>query len=131
MTAYDPFARGPFPVGVRTHDWTDAPRERTLPVEVWYPAADSASDEAGESVALVDLIPQSVLDVLGDVSLPSIETIAVRDAPLRPLADPLPVVYFSHGFGGFAQQSVDLTSHLAGRGYVVFSTLHALSLIHI
>lgn len=107
------------PVGVRTITLGDAS------VEVWYPAADSAAGGAGVSVALIDLIPASVRDVLGEPDLPSIATIAIRDAPLRPLAEPLPVVYFSHGFGGFAEQSVDLTSHLAGRGYVVFSTVHA------
>jgi predicted dienelactone hydrolase len=106
------------PVGVRTLDVNG------VPVEVWYPAPDSVAGEAGESVALLDLVPDSVRTVLGDVSLPSIDTIAIRDAPLRPLVRPMPVVYFSHGFGGFPQQSVDLTSHLAGRGYVVFSTRH-------
>jgi predicted dienelactone hydrolase len=107
------------PVGVRTVQLGDAE------VEVWYPAADSAAAEPGVSVALIDLIPPVVQEVLGPVSLPSIETPAVRDAPLRSVGEPLPVVFFSHGFGGFSQQSVDLTSHLAGRGYVVFSTLHA------
>jgi len=106
------------PVGVRTMVLGG------VDVEVWYPASDSAAGGVGESVALVDLIPQSVRELLGDAPLPSIETMAIRDAPLRPLAEPMPVVFFSHGFGGFPQQSVDLTSHLAGRGYVVFSTRH-------
>lgn len=112
-------ATADMPVGVRTVDLGGAS------VEVWYPASDSVQGEAGESVALADLIPQSVSDVLGDAELPSLVTNAVRDAPLRALESPMPVVLFSHGFGGFAQQSVDITTHLAGRGFVVFSTVHS------
>ena len=41
MSVYDPFLRGDDPVGVRTFEVTDASRERTLPVEFWYPAADA------------------------------------------------------------------------------------------
>lgn len=107
------------PVGVRTV----LVGERS--VEVWYPAAEAAAGGAGERVELADLVPDSVRTALGEAALPGIETIAVRDAPLRRLEAPLPVVLFSHGFGGFPQQSVDLTSHLAGRGYVVLSTDHA------
>ena len=39
--SYDPFARGPFPVGVMTQAWHDARRDRTLDVEIWYPASDA------------------------------------------------------------------------------------------
>src|SRR6185295_7996414 len=40
--SYDPFARGPYPVGVRTLSATDASRaQRFLPIEVWYPATDA------------------------------------------------------------------------------------------
>ena len=45
--AYDPFARGPFPVGVRTAELTDSGRRhRQLPAELWYPAtgAHAAAD---------------------------------------------------------------------------------------
>lgn len=36
---YDPFARGPFPVAVRTIHALDEARDRLFPCEVWYPAA--------------------------------------------------------------------------------------------
>src|SRR5689334_16488731 len=39
IAAYDPFARGPYPVGVRTLSARDASRDRVFPCEVWYPAA--------------------------------------------------------------------------------------------
>ena len=42
---FDPFARGPFPVGVRSGLAIDAKRgDRTLPFEVWYPATTAARD---------------------------------------------------------------------------------------
>ena len=47
-----PADRGPHPVGTRTLLLTDAERNRQLPVEVWYPAVDSARDAetAGEPI---------------------------------------------------------------------------------
>jgi dienelactone hydrolase len=43
--AYDPFVRGPYPVGARSADVTDPSRDgRKLDVEVWYPAAAEARD---------------------------------------------------------------------------------------
>src|SRR5215467_1648925 len=45
---YDPFARGPFPVGVRTFHAVDAVRNRRFPCEVWYPAA---LQHAGQDLA--------------------------------------------------------------------------------
>ena len=107
------------PVGVRTVDYGG------IMAEVWYPAAESARGQTPERVELSEIGPQAVFDVLGNVELPGIDTRAIRDAPLRNTGEALPVVFFSHGFGGFAAQSVDLTSHLAGRGYVVLSTEHA------
>lgn len=106
------------PVGVRTETRDD------LVVELWYPAADSISGQAGETVDTTAFVPQVVLDLLGPFELPGLATFAVRDAPLRVPESPYPVVFFSHGFGGFRQQSVDLTTHLASRGYVVLSADH-------
>ncbi len=40
---YDPFARGPYPAGVRTIDAADTSRNRVFPCEVWYPAAPEYS----------------------------------------------------------------------------------------
>ena len=112
------------PVGVRTLTLG------STTAEVWYPAAESARGQAPERVELAEIGPQAVFEALGDVALPGIDTRAVRDAPLRKVGEALPVVLFSHGFGGFAAQSVDLTSHLAGRGYIVLSTDHTGRSLH-
>ena len=43
---YDPFARGPMPVGVTTVELSDPARNnRPLITEVWYPAADAHQGE--------------------------------------------------------------------------------------
>src|SRR5712691_5375585 len=45
---YDPFARGRFPVGVRTIQALDTVRDRLFPCEIWYPAA---AQYAGQDMA--------------------------------------------------------------------------------
>jgi dienelactone hydrolase len=111
---YDPFARGPHPVGVRTSGLVDTERDRPLTVEVWYPA-DAAHTGADLSDATKDRyemfpgLPESTQD-------------AVRDA--RPIEGRFPLVVFSHGFGGHRRQSTFLCTHLASHGYVVAAMDH-------
>lgn len=49
---YDPFARGPHPVAVRSATWRDAGRGCSLEVEWWYPALDGY---AGLDLAVMEL----------------------------------------------------------------------------
>lgn len=53
-SAYDPFARGRFPVGVRTIEAPDGARGRQFPCEIWYPAATqkTGEDEARDAAAV-------------------------------------------------------------------------------
>jgi pimeloyl-ACP methyl ester carboxylesterase len=113
----DPAARG-VPVGVTT--WT---LEETT-AEVWYPAADAEAASPTESPDFSAFVPASVSEVLGEVALPTLDSGAVRDAALRPPEAPYPVVLFSHGFGAFRVQSLDVVVHLASRGYVVVAPDH-------
>jgi predicted dienelactone hydrolase len=92
-------------------------------VEIWYPAAPE-TDDVGDVVDLRSFLPAAFLEVAPEITVPTLATRAVRDAEIR-RGGPFPVVFFSHGFGGFRQQSFDLTTHLASRGYVVVSTDHA------
>lgn len=112
----DPAATG-VPVGVRTLE------EGGQVMEVWYPAPDSATG-AAEAADFDGFLPASVTDLIGPVDLPSVPTLAIRDAALRVPESPYPVVLFSHGFGGTRTQSTDLTVHLASRGYVVVGIDH-------
>jgi len=113
--AYDPFARGPHPAGVRTLSLVDAAREgRSLPAEVWYPAteADTGRDLDAATRDAYELIP----------GFPAFPQDAVRDA--APRAGRHPVILFSHGYGGHRRQSTFLSTHLASHGYVVAAVDH-------
>ena len=112
----DPSETG-VPVGVRTLEYGG------LMLEVWYPASDVADGEA-EILDVLDHAPTSVLELIPELEVPLITTVAVRGAPVRNLAEPVPALIFSHGFGGMRTQSVGLTAHLASRGYVVVATDH-------
>ena len=90
-------------------------------VDVWYPAA---VDAGTSEVDLTDYLPAAFVDALGDLVIPTWTQRAVLDAPAVLPAERLPLVVFSHGFGGFRAQSTQLTAHLASRGYVVVSADH-------
>ena len=112
---YDPFPRGPFPVGVRTQTWTDSARQgRPLPTEIWYPASEEfrGRDLADDTRDHYELVP----------GFPPGSQTAVRDATAR--SGSFPLVVFSHGFGGHRRQSTFLCAHLASRGYVVAAPDH-------
>ena len=114
MTEYDPFARGPHPVGVRTIDVPDAARDRVVPVEVWYPATDGY---AGQDL---DDATRDAFELMP--GLPASRQDAVRDA--EPAAGPFPAVVFSHGFAGHRRQTTHLCTHLASHGYAVAAPDH-------
>jgi predicted dienelactone hydrolase len=93
--AYDPFARGPFPVGVQSTEAADPARGRLFPLELWYPA--------------------------GTGTPPGPEP--ARDAPARP--GPHPLVVFSHHSGGHRRSSSFVATHLASHGYAVAALDHS------
>src|SRR5262249_59201122 len=100
---YDPFARGPFPVGVRTFTLRDHRRnDRTLAVEVWYPATDA---HAGADLD----VRQDTYEMLP--GLPLVTQEAVRE--VAPRSGRYPLVLFSHGFGGHRRQSTFFCTHVA------------------
>ncbi|HEY2775994.1 MAG TPA: dienelactone hydrolase family protein [Candidatus Binatia bacterium] len=113
---YDPFARGGFPVGVRTVEVTDPNRSRHLPVEVWYPADASLAgkDTCEESMDHYDLLP----------GFPPLKQACVRDAKPSTNSGRCPIVMFSHGFGGHRRQSTFFCTHLASHGYTVAAVDH-------
>jgi predicted dienelactone hydrolase len=113
--SYDPFARGLYPVGVRTLVLRDRGRDhRPLPVEVWYPAsrAHAGADLAASTQDTYEVLP----------GFPPVSQDAVRGA--APHAGRYPLVAFSHGFGGHRRQTTFLCTHLASHGYVVASCDH-------
>jgi len=118
---YDPFTRGPFPVGVRTIALVDEGRDaRPVPLELWYPATDA---HAGADVAPDTRDTYELLRGFQHVSQD-----AVRDAAARP--GRFPLVLFSHGYGGHRRQSTFLCTHLASHGYVVAAPDHSGNTMH-
>jgi predicted dienelactone hydrolase len=112
--SYDPFGRGPFPVGVRSTSLHDPTRDRALPTEIWYPAAAA---HRGQDRAEATQDEYSIL-----IGLPGVRQEAVRDA--APAAGRFPLVIFSHGYSGHRRQSTFWTTHLASHGYVVAAADH-------
>lgn len=112
---YDPFARGPFPVGARTIRIHDEARDRLFPCEIWYPAA---SDRLGQ-----DLSPATQ----DTFTVPSSDTprrqAAIRHAAPEPGTYPL--ILFSHHSGGHRRAATFLTTHLASHGYIVGALDHS------
>jgi predicted dienelactone hydrolase len=112
---HDRFARGPFPVGVRTLVLVDGARDRReLPVEVWYPAA---ARYAGQDLAEATRDRYEILPFT-----PKLRQDAVRDA--APTGERAPLVVFSHAYGAHRRGSSFLTTHLASHGYVVAAVDH-------
>ncbi len=110
-TKYDPFMRGPFPVGVKSQDLIDSKRGRKIPIEIWYPATDEylgmdLDEKTKDKYRLFSRVKQE----------------AVRDAPIR--KGIFPLVMFSHGYSGHRRQSTHFCCHLASHGYIVSSPDH-------
>ncbi|HET9729054.1 MAG TPA: alpha/beta hydrolase, partial [Acidimicrobiia bacterium] len=117
-----PYAQsGPYSVGFTTLHLAGGRR-----VVVWYPAA--ASSTAGHAQESIDVA--GFLSPALQAKVPKDDRIlyqanAYQDAPAASApAGGFPLVVFSHGFAGFAEQSVTLTTHLAGWGFVVAAPEH-------
>jgi dienelactone hydrolase len=112
---YDPFVRGPFPVGVRTLRAFDAARDRLFPCEVWYPASQqhTGQDVAPETKDVFTVPPTGT----------ERSQLAVRDAQARPGTYPL--VIFSHSSGAGRLSATFLCTHLSSHGYLVAALDHS------
>ncbi|MFZ1991288.1 MAG: hypothetical protein WAW96_16130 [Alphaproteobacteria bacterium] len=116
MAADDyPFARGPFPVSVRTIEAHDATRNRSFPVEIWFPAA---ARYAGR-----DLAPETQDSFRAGANQTLRRQSAVRDAAAAP--ERFPLIVFSHHSGGGRRAATFLHTHLASYGYVVAAMDHS------
>jgi len=121
---------GDYAIGVRTLELVDADRidilntprggenaiyDRSLTVEVWYPAQLAANQKAGGEYQAITRNPAITATLFGS---------AVRDAEPN-LADArYPLVVISHGYPGNRYLMSHLGENLASKGYVVASIDH-------
>jgi predicted dienelactone hydrolase len=99
---------GPYAVGRTTLEVVDPDRnDRTLPVDVWYPAVD----DGATLFSVYDLL---VAGIVSDVAL---DNPAVADGRF-------PLLVFSHGSNGVRFQSIFLQEHLASHGFIVAAPDH-------
>ena len=122
---------GSFAIGVRTIQVTDKNRpdilstkqgeptaryDRTLRLEVWYPATLAAGPGSrGDYPGVITRDPSVVVTLHGR---------AVRDAEPLPHEGGYPRVIVSHGYPGDRYLLTHLTENLASKGYVVVAIEH-------
>jgi len=112
---YDPFIRGPLPVGVRTIQAVDTARDRLFPCEIWYPAnerhtgQDLSPETQDTFTALLREVPRSQM--------------AVRDA--KAWSGTYPLIVYSHPSGSDRRGATFLCTHLSSHGYVVAAMDHS------
>ena len=121
---------GDLDIGVRTLEMTDPERpdilntvnggdtlyyDRTLTVEVWYPARLVDGQSQGGSYTTPTRNPNITATLYGR---------AVRDADPLTVDQPLPLIIISHGYPGNRFLMSHLAENLASKGYVVASIDH-------
>lgn len=112
--------RGPHGVGSHQLALDDGRR-----VVVWYPAeAGAGTEEPTETFDIASLLTPELQAKIPAQARVQYPVAAAPNAESDPAGGPYPVILFSHGFAGFPEQSVDLTTHLASWGYVVAAPDH-------
>ena len=92
------------------HYEVQAPNDRRLSVQTWYPVADQ---DVGDGLL-------ASYPLRGPLSLPA--KIALAEAPVAPGTHHL--IVFSHGYGAVNTQSVELCETLSSHGFIVASVEH-------
>ena len=123
-------AYGDFDIGVRTLTLTDAGRvdvlntqrgaeatiyDRSLTIEVWYPAQLTSGQSRGGEYRAITRNPEITATLSGQ---------AVRDAAPDTSAGAFPLVVISHGYPGNRYLMSHLGENLASKGYVAVSIDH-------
>jgi dienelactone hydrolase len=119
---------GPYHVGILTFDekvagTTLTPAGYTTKVDCWYPTlANGTSSIYNMSQWLPGPIAFIVNNNPAAKTIATYPTGGISKAAVAP--GKFPLVLFSHGYGGFRDQSAGITSHLASWGFVVCAPDH-------
>jgi dienelactone hydrolase len=126
----DPTTAGPYVIGTTRFELA-AHDSRTLPVQIWYPAADSARSEATTGHDFADIEPAGERhDVLASLvaaapaRCTSRKMHAALDAPAAERTTPWPVVLFSHCDSCARYSELSVAERLASWGFVVAAPDH-------
>ena len=116
-----PYAKvGPYAVGFTQLKLTGGRR-----VVVWYPAKPGGTKgHARESIDLAGFLNPALQKKIPAKYRVKYTANAYSGAPAAPATGGYPVVIFSHGFAGYPEQSLDITTHLASWGFVVAAPDH-------
>jgi dienelactone hydrolase len=111
---------GPYQAGVLDLALGDGRR-----VVAWYPAAKAAARDPKETFDIASLVTPQLQAKVPAATRRKIQYEMDAHQGAAPAAGgPFPLVLFSHGYGGFPEQSANLTTHLARWGFVVVAPDH-------
>jgi dienelactone hydrolase len=122
--ASDFAARGPSEAGVMTAALVDDSRQRTLPIEIWYPAM-----EGGNVSAVIDFETDPdrrgvLASLLEDAPSECVTTTTGASRDAQAVAGNYPVVLFSHCYTCTRWSAHFLMERLASHGFIVVAPGH-------
>jgi len=134
-----PSPSGPYAVGTVTVEMVDATRSeiysgstnepRRFLIQIWYPAAPERGARPGPWMENAQIVAPAIAEWL---NLPHFfldhlklaRASSYPEAPADPSGAPYPLLFFSHGWGGFRAQNTYQMEELASHGYVVVGLEH-------
>jgi predicted dienelactone hydrolase len=134
-----PAPGGPYQVGTVTFQWTDPARlegystapddQRTIMVQVWYPAVPAANAQTAPWLDRLDVVGPLIAKFL---NLPSffldhaslLKTHTYAGASADAASATYPVVVYSHGWTGFRTVNLNQSEALASHGYIAVAVDH-------
>lgn len=128
--AGEPQATGPYAVGTVRVELTISP-QRTIPVQLWYPAVEAARAEAAQGHPTAEFEPagarrdQLVGMLAKSPDACTNKTMHAAHAPaVLPRSAPFPALVFSHCQDCVRFSTFSLVEHLVSKGFVVAAPDH-------
>ncbi|MBP7382347.1 hypothetical protein KBA39_08120 [Myxococcota bacterium] len=118
---------GPYTVGYVRVELTDAARNRTIPVGIWYPATEAVRDQFERGGPLTELFSASEKELAAPLFESPSECMtttahSVRDA--KPGPGKWPLVIYSHCSACLRTSNVSIVERLVSHGFAVVAADH-------